>query len=126
MELISTFRALLNSQRQEVSDAKTRYDNGLEKIFDTQSQVDVMKKELIELQPLLKDATEKTDVLLVQIAEDSKHAMEKKAIVERDEEVCKGQAEEADTIKRSCEADLAKALPALAGYVGSERTRTRK
>ena len=31
------------------------YDNGLEKIFDTQSQVDVMKKEVIDLQPLLKD-----------------------------------------------------------------------
>ena len=88
LELISTFRALLNSQRQEVSDAKTRYDNGLEKIFDTQQQVDVMKKKLIDLQPLLKDATEKTDALLVQIAEDSKHAMEKKAVVEQDEVVC--------------------------------------
>jgi dynein heavy chain len=115
LELISTFRGLLNSQRTEVMDAKIRYDNGLEKIADTQSQVDVMKKELIDLQPLLKEATIQTNELIVQIDKDTIEANEKKAVVEVDEKECQSQADSANAIKTSCEADLAKALPALAG-----------
>jgi len=117
LELISTFRGLLNSQRTEVMDAKVRYDNGLDKIFSTQEQVDVMQKELIDLQPKLKEATISTDALIVQIDKDTIEANAKKAVVEKDEVVCKAQAEEANAIKQSCEQGLAKALPALDGAV---------
>ena len=90
-----------------------RYDNGLKKINETQEQVDVMQTELIELQPKLKEATIATDKLLVQIEADTVEANKIKAIVTKDEQVCQGQAEEANDIKASCEADLAEAMPAL-------------
>ena len=67
LELISTFKSLLNSQRTEVLDAKNRYDNGLQKIAETQIQVDEMQKVLVDLQPKLKEATIATDALLVQV-----------------------------------------------------------
>lgn len=99
LELISTFRGLLNSQRTEVMDAKVRYDNGLDKIFSTQEQVDVMQRELIDLQPKLKEATIATDALIVQIDKDTIEANAKKSVVEKDEVVCKAQAAEANAIK---------------------------
>ena len=46
LQLISTFQRLLNSQRKKISDAKQRYEAGLEKITSTQSAVDPMTKEL--------------------------------------------------------------------------------
>ena len=46
LQLISTFQRLLNSQRKKISDAKQRYEAGLEKITSTQSAVDSMTKEL--------------------------------------------------------------------------------
>lgn len=76
-----------------------------------------MQKELIDLQPKLKEATISTDALIVQIDEDTVHANEKKAIVSKDEVECQKQSDESNEIKTSCEADLAKALPALDGAV---------
>ena len=112
--LINTFKSLLNKQRTDVSDRKARYENGLTKILDTQEQVDVMQKELVALQPLLKEATIDTDKLLDHIAVDTKVANESKALVQKEEAICNEQAAEASAMAASCEADLAEALPALA------------
>ena len=70
LQLISTFKALLNSQRTEVLDAKNRYDNGLQKIAETQVQVDEMQKVLVDLQPKLKEATIATDRWLIHLQRD--------------------------------------------------------
>ena len=113
LELISTFKGLLSKSADKVTEMIDRYDNGLKKINETQEQVDVMQTELIELQPKLKDATIATDKLLVQIEADTVEANKIKAVVTKDEQVCQGQAEEANDIKASCEADLAEAMPAL-------------
>ena len=113
LELISTFKGLLSKSRDNVMDMIQRYDNGLKKINETQGQVDVMQKELIELQPKLQDATMATEKLLVQIKTDTIEANNIKAIVTKDEQVCLKQAEEANEIKASCEEDLAEAMPAL-------------
>jgi dynein heavy chain len=108
LELINTFKGLLTKQRDGVAELKSRYDNGLEKIFETQQQVDEMQQYLTDLQPKLKQATQDTDTLLVKIEKDTVEANAQKAIVSKDEMVCKKQAEEANAIKQSCEADLAK------------------
>ena len=70
LELISTFKNLLNVQRQEVFDAKARYDNGLSKLLETAIQVNEMQVFLEDLQPKLKEATIETDALLVKITAD--------------------------------------------------------
>ncbi|CAM9231099.1 unnamed protein product, partial [Hapterophycus canaliculatus] len=119
LELINTFKNLLHRQRKSVQDRKERYDNGLLKLADTEEQVAQMQIDLEELQPKLKEATIATDALLVQIAKDTEVANEKKAVVEKEAIICNAQAEESRTLKASCEADLAEALPALESAVSA-------
>lgn len=75
---------LLHRQRRSVQDRKERYDNGLLKLADTEDQVARMQVDLERLQPKLEEATFATDALLVQIANDTEIANEKKAIVEKE------------------------------------------
>jgi dynein heavy chain len=113
LELINTFKNLLNVQRQEVFDAKARYDNGLSKLLDTANQVNDMQVYLEDLQPKLKEATIATDALLVKITADKIVANEQSVIVEAEAKKCNEQAREANELKVSCENDLAEAIPAL-------------
>eukprot|EP01038_Epipyxis_sp_PR26KG_P008094 gene8094-10963_t len=113
LELINTFKNLLNKQRMEVFDAKARYDNGLSKLLETAEQVNEMQVYLEDLQPKLKEATIETDALLITITSDRKVANEQSVIVEAEAAKCNIQATEATELKNSCEADLAEAIPAL-------------
>ena len=113
LELINTFKNLLSKQRQEVFDAKARYDNGLSKLLETANQVNEMQVYLEDLQPKLKEATVATDALLVTITADKKVANEQSVIVEGEAAKCNEQAKEANELKQSCESDLAEAIPAL-------------
>ena len=113
LELINTFKNLLAVQRHEVFEAKARYDNGLAKLAETAAQVDVMQKELVELQPKLVVASKETDELIVVVNQESVVADEQKAIVSKEEAECNIQATAAKELKDSCEADLAEAIPAL-------------
>ena len=113
LELINTFKGLLNKQRTEVFEQKARYDNGLSKLLETADQVNEMQKYLEELQPELVEATIATDKLLVVITADRKVANEQSIIVAGEAEKCNAQAVEASTLKKSCEDDLAEAIPAL-------------
>ena len=113
LELIKTFNNLLQVQRQEVFDAKARYDNGLSKLLETANQVNDMQVYLEDLQPKLKEATIATDALLITITADRVVANEQSIIVNGEAKKCDQQAKEATTLKESCEADLAEAIPAL-------------
>lgn len=113
LELISTFKNLLNVQRKEVFDAKIRYDNGLSKLEATALAVNEMQVYLEELQPDLQKATIETDALLVKATADKLVANEQSLIVEAEAKKCDIQASEAKALKDSCEADLAAAIPAL-------------
>jgi dynein heavy chain len=119
LELLNTFKNILQRERHAVLDRKERYDHGLLKLSDTEAQVATMQRELEELQPKLKEATVATDALLVQIAADTKVANENKVVVEKDEKICAGQAAEANKLKTDCEADLAEAIPALESAVAA-------
>ncbi|CAM9113690.1 unnamed protein product [Choristocarpus tenellus] len=78
-----------------------------------------MQVDLEELQPKLKEATIATDELLIQIAKDTEVANEKKEVVENEAIICNAKAEESRTLKASCEADLAEALPALEAAISA-------
>ncbi|KAJ8605523.1 hypothetical protein CTAYLR_000063 [Chrysophaeum taylorii] len=113
LELINTFRKLLAVQRSQVAEMKLRYDNGLEKILSTESQVDGMQQELVALQPKLKQATIDTDALLEKIAVDREEANKVEEVVNMEREACNKQKAEAEAIAASCQKDLDQALPAL-------------
>lgn len=113
LQLINTFKGLLNVQRTEVYEAKARYDNGLSKLKETADQVNGMQEFLNDLQPKLIIATAETEALLVTITADRKVASAQSIVVEAEAQKCNVQAAEATLLKNSCEADLAEAIPAL-------------
>uniref|UniRef100_K3WFJ4 Uncharacterized protein n=1 Tax=Globisporangium ultimum (strain ATCC 200006 / CBS 805.95 / DAOM BR144) TaxID=431595 RepID=K3WFJ4_GLOUD len=125
LELINTFKKLLNNKRIEVMTMKKRYDNGLTKLMETADQVEKMQVELEALQPMLKVATIETDALLETISREQKEANVTKDVVAAEEKLCNEQAAEANGIKESCEAELAEAIPALENAVKALQTLTK-
>lgn len=113
LELINTFKSLLEVQRKEILDSKSRYDNGLSKLLETEKSVAEMQVYLEDLKPKLNEATIETDLLLVNISKDRQAANEQSIIVEAETAKCNQQADEAKILKDSCENDLAAAIPAL-------------
>ena len=51
LEMIIIFKSLLDEKRKEVTASINKYENGYKQTIQTESNVEVMKKNLIELQP---------------------------------------------------------------------------
>jgi dynein heavy chain len=113
LELLGSFRSLLDVKRSEVAAAKSRYDVGLQKLSDTAASVEGMQAELQALQPQLVVARKDADELMVQVERDSKEAAKTKEVVVKDKAEAEAVAAEAREIKADCEAGLAEAIPAL-------------
>ena len=78
-----------------------------------------MQVELGELQPVLKEKSAATEVLLVQVAKDKEEAAVVEEKVSAEEATAKAQAEETKAIADSAQADLDEAMPALEAAVDS-------
>ncbi|XP_058892872.1 dynein axonemal heavy chain 3 [Kogia breviceps] len=113
LELILTFKTLLNRKRQEVDMMRNRYLTGLQKLKFAASQVAVMQVELTALQPQLIQTSEETAKMMVKIEGETREADAKKLLVQADEEEANAAAAIAQGIKSECEGDLAEAMPAL-------------
>ncbi|EDM17633.1 rCG40149 [Rattus norvegicus] len=113
LELILTFKTLLNSKRHEVDLMRNRYLAGLQKLEFASSQVAVMQVELTALQPQLIQTSENTAMMMVKIEMETKEADAKKLLVQADEKEANAAAAVAQAIKNECEGDLAEAMPAL-------------
>ncbi|XP_060261772.1 dynein axonemal heavy chain 3 isoform X3 [Ovis aries] len=113
LELILTFKTLLNKKRQEVDMMRNRYLTGLQKLEFAASQVAVMQVELTALQPQLIQTSEETAKMMVKIEAETQEADAKKLLVQADEKEANAAAAVAQGIKNECEGDLAEAMPAL-------------
>ncbi|XP_055265604.1 dynein axonemal heavy chain 3 [Moschus berezovskii] len=113
LELILTFKTLLNKKRQEVDMMRNRYLTGLQKLEFAASQVAVMQVELTALQPQLIQTSEETAKMMVKIEAETREADAKKLLVQADEKEANAAAAIAQGIKNECEGDLAEAMPAL-------------
>ena len=113
LELLASFKSLLDVKRSEVAAAKSRYDVGLQKLSETAASVAGMQQELQALQPQLVVARKDADALMIKIDADSKEAAKVKEIVSKDKAAAEVVAANASAIKADCEAGLAEALPAL-------------
>eukprot|EP01018_Ginkgo_biloba_P007890 Gb_26553 [translate_table: standard] len=98
---------------------------GLEKLYDAESQVTVMKKELEALQPVLIRTAEETDALLKVIEKDRKEAEKTQSNVEAEEAIANVKAQEARAIKEDCESELAVAMPMLEAALSALDTLTK-
>ncbi|XP_044525004.1 dynein axonemal heavy chain 7 [Gracilinanus agilis] len=124
LELISTFKVLLEKKRNEVMKMKKRYEVGLEKLDSAASQVATMQFELEALQPQLRVASKKVDEMMVIIEKESIEVAKTEKIVKADEAVANEQAMAAKAIKDECDADLAEALPILESALSALDTLT--
>ena len=113
LELISAFKTLLGIKGGEVKQMKMRYENGLIALRDTESSVEIMKTELIALQPELVIAQQETAEMMVVIERESEEANKVKVVVSGEEAAANAEAAAVKEIKDSCEADLAEAIPIL-------------
>ena len=112
LELIYTFKRLLNTKRVDVLKLRQRYAGGLEKLLDTASKVSVMQKELEELQPKLVKAQAETKEMMKDLTVQQKEAQVIQVQCEKDEAACKEEREAAAGIKKECEERLEEAMPA--------------
>jgi dynein heavy chain len=117
LELINSFTSMLKNQRKLVSQAKWRYDVGLEKIADAASQVAALQKDLEDLQPVLEQQAKETSEIMARVEVEKTAAEEKQTVVEEAARGANAQAAEASVIKADCEKDLEAAMPALEAAV---------
>ncbi|XP_048808316.1 dynein axonemal heavy chain 7 isoform X2 [Lagopus muta] len=124
LELISTFKTLLEKKRTKVMEMKRRYEVGLEKLNSATSQVASMQSELEALQPQLREASTQVDEMMVVIQKESSEVAKTEKIVKADEAVANEQAMAAKAIKDECDADLAQAMPYLEAALAALDTLT--
>jgi len=125
LELISTFKSLLNVKKEEVGSAKSRYEVGLGKLLSCAEDVAVMEVELTDLQPVLKKKTGEVEELIKVLDRESAEAAVTKEKCAQDEAAAKEEADKTNEMKMSCEADLAEALPALESAVSALKSLTK-
>nr|KAF6494562.1 dynein axonemal heavy chain 7 [Rousettus aegyptiacus] len=124
LELISTFKLLLEKKRSEVMKLKKRYEVGLDKLDSAASQVATMQSELEALHPQLKVASKEVDEMMLIIERESIEVAKTEKIVKADEIVANEQAMASKAIKDECDADLAGALPILESALSALDTLT--
>ena len=80
LELIKTFKSLLNQKRMQLLTLRNRYLVGLEKLEFASAQVTVMQQELTELQPELIQTSKETESLITKIAAETEEVAAKKKV----------------------------------------------
>ncbi|GIY27745.1 dynein heavy chain 7, axonemal [Caerostris darwini] len=113
LELISTFKTLLEKKRRSVLKAKNRYEVGLQELQNAAFAVAKMQEKLTSLQPTLVIAGKKVEEQMAIVQAESADVAEVEKVVKQDEAVANEQAANAQAIKDECDSDLAHAVPIL-------------
>lgn len=113
LELLHLFKRFHARKYLEITTQRDRYMIGLEKLDSAANEVEVMQKNLFELQPQLKILSEETERIMVNIERETAEAEKKKEVVGADEAAANEAAASAQAIKDDCESDLQEAIPAL-------------
>ncbi|CAD7696266.1 unnamed protein product [Ostreobium quekettii] len=114
LELIAFYKLLLNNKREELSAAKTRLQNGLEKIAQASAQVADLQTALKEEQIIVEEKKAKTDALIVNIGQEKAVVDEAVEAGREDEENCAKLQSEVQAFQEECSRDLAAAEPVIA------------
>ena len=95
LELLNLYASMLAEQRGVIAGKIDHYQAGVTKLVDTNVVVERMKKDLMNLQPVLQKAAKETAELLKEVASDQKAADEVKTRVTSEEAAVGVIAEEA-------------------------------
>jgi len=113
LEVLNTYKSVLNDKRKEVGTLKSRLQNGLDKLISTAENVEVLQQQLREMEPVLVKTQGEVDEMIVHIGVEKEAAAETQAIVEKEEAVAMDKAAETKAIADDAQRDLDEALPAL-------------
>jgi dynein heavy chain len=113
LEMITTFKRLLEERRNAVLHEKERFETGFEKLISTEGLVEKMRRELTDLQTKLEEAKVETDRKVIIVEAQKKEAEIVKKVVEKEEIVARTAADKAESIKRECDAELAQSMMVL-------------
>lgn len=86
LELIGTFKDLLDRKRKELLESKRRYEAGLGKLDSTHKQVGKMQEILVALRPKLLVAAKDVEGMFLDVQRESEEASVIEQIVKKDEE----------------------------------------
>ncbi|CEM19434.1 unnamed protein product [Vitrella brassicaformis CCMP3155] len=111
LELIKLYLDMLKQQRELLGTRLNRYKVGMQRMEETNVVVDQMKRQLIELQPVLDKASKDTAELMVVLEKDQQLAQEAAEACKVDEIEASKASQEAQEIKDDCQRDLDEALP---------------
>ncbi|XP_050432703.1 dynein axonemal heavy chain 7-like isoform X2 [Adelges cooleyi] len=124
LELISTFKDILEKKRQEILISKHRYEVGLEKLQAAADDIAIMQEELKELQPKIVAATAEAKIIMQKVEKENQEVSKVKQIIKKDEEEAQETAGKAQEIKEECDAHMEAARPALNAALAALNTLT--
>ena len=113
LELLSTYRKVLEKKRKDVGTLKDRLQNGLDKLISTGQVVSKLQADITALKPVLVKTVAEVEVMIVNIDRDKADAAVTQATVEVEEKAASEKAAATKAIADDAQADLDKALPAL-------------
>ncbi|XP_059180294.1 dynein axonemal heavy chain 9-like [Centropristis striata] len=113
LEQIMLYRSLLGQKSKDLTSKMERLENGLEKLNSTSAQVDDLKAKLAAQEVELKQKNEDADRLIQVVGVETEKVSKEKAIADEEEQKVAAIAVVVSGKQRDCEADLAKAEPAL-------------
>ena len=113
LDLINLYINMIKSSQKVVETKSESMKVGVRKLFETNQIVDSLKAELVELEPILKDKTIETTVLLAQVAKDTAEANIVALKVSEEEAIVGKQAAETAAIAFDAQTDLDRAMPAM-------------
>jgi dynein heavy chain len=114
LELVKSYSQLLGEKRKEIGESRDKLKNGLVKLEESRIQVEEMSVELAAKKVTVAQAQKDCEELLVVIVSERRVADEQKKQVEADSERIGKEKVECEKIASDAEADLGRAMPALA------------
>jgi hypothetical protein len=113
LEQIKLYKGLLEKKAQQLQNNMDRMENGLTKLKSTAAQVDDLKEKLKAQEVELAQKNQEADALIERVGVETEKVNKEKEIAAVEEEKVRVITEDVSAKQKSCEADLAKAEPAL-------------
>lgn len=92
---------------------RARYQNGINRLAETNTMVDELKKKLIELMPVIEQKSKDTQEMVVDLEKQTEDAAEIEKTTAVEEAAAKKIFDDVMVIKTDCEKVLSEAMPAL-------------
>lgn len=113
LELISLYSKLLEEKTKSLEEDIVRFENGILKIAVCAQQADLLQKQLVSQEVVLKEKNAAADQLIVIVSAENKKVQFEKDIAADEERKVRIIEEEVTKNKKICEEDLQKAQPTL-------------